>query len=113
MGASPHKKAAVSWICRDGTLRRPSLLRIGWGDLSRLGTGERSSAEPKARSGPNERVLVSQRGRRPDEVCVVSHLSMVAVRKDQIFQFPVALGVRKCTEVYGVGRAGSSGGGCP
>ena len=30
------------------------LLRIGWGDLSRLGNGERSSAEPKARSGPSE-----------------------------------------------------------
>ena len=39
-----------------------------WGDLSRLGNGERSSAEPKARSGPSERARVSQRGRSPDEV---------------------------------------------
>jgi hypothetical protein len=39
-----------------------------WGDLSRLGNGERSSAAPKARSGPSERARVSQRGRRPDEV---------------------------------------------
>ena len=38
-----------------------------WGDLSRLGNGERSSAAPKARSGPNEWARVSQRGRRPDE----------------------------------------------
>jgi hypothetical protein len=39
-----------------------------WGDLSRLGNGERSSAAPKARSGPNERARVSQRVRRTDEV---------------------------------------------
>ena len=39
-----------------------------WGDLSRLGNGERSSAAPKARSGPSERARVSQRGRSPDEV---------------------------------------------
>ena len=39
-----------------------------WGDLSRLGNGERSSAAPKARRGPNERARVSQRGRRTDEV---------------------------------------------
>jgi hypothetical protein len=39
-----------------------------WGDLSRLGNGERSLAEPKARSGPSERARVSQRDRRTDEV---------------------------------------------
>jgi hypothetical protein len=32
-----------------------------------LENGKRSSAEPKARSGPSERARASQRGRRPDE----------------------------------------------
>jgi hypothetical protein len=43
-----------------------------WGDLSRLGNGERSLAEPKARRGPSERARVSQRVRRPDEVNSIS-----------------------------------------
>ena len=43
-----------------------------WGDLSRLGNDERSSAAPKARSGPNERARVSQCGRSPDEVNTIS-----------------------------------------
>src|ERR1700690_596278 len=43
----------------------PSL--AGAGDSNRLGNGERSSVEPKARSGPSERARTSQRGRRPDE----------------------------------------------
>jgi hypothetical protein len=60
----PHGQATVKFSRSALTC----LLRIGWGDLSRLGNGERSSAEPKARSGPNERARVSQRGRRPDEV---------------------------------------------
>ena len=42
-----------------------------WGDLSRLGNGERSSAEPKARSGPSEQARVSQRVRRTDEVNLI------------------------------------------
>jgi hypothetical protein len=46
-----------------------------WGDLSRLGNGERSSAEPKARSGPSERARVSQRGRSPDEVNTIPPIS--------------------------------------
>ena len=47
-------------------LRPALLLRFRWGTV--WGNDERSSAEPKARTGPKTRERVSQRDRRPDEV---------------------------------------------
>ena len=68
--------------------RRQRLLRIGWGDSNRLGNGERSSAEPKAREGRAERERTSPRGRlrgrrsAPDEGQTATGISRIPPRPD-------------------------------
>ena len=61
-----HLRALREFV-RQPLAHQISLLRIRWGDLSRLGSGERN-LRSKGPRGPSERARASQRVQRTDEV---------------------------------------------
>ena len=49
-----------------------ALLRIGWGDLSRLGSRRKEFGEAEGPRGPSKRARASQRGRRSDQLSTIN-----------------------------------------